>query len=151
MKKMTFIFALVLNILSIGSIHAQYQNASYNYISLEDKVDNMLTLLSLAGYEVDAYDVAELSEGDSYFGTTTFYGDSEYIVIAISEYGVEDLDISISNTNGTIAEDMDAGDEGTAIVEFFNRYDRRLDIEVENYESSSTYRNYDFVVIVAYK
>lgn len=153
MKKTTLFLTFFAVLFAFQTSFAQYNYANYSNknSALKSKVANAAVLLVSEGYELSTTAVDKLSKGESYIGTKTFYGGNEYAIIAVSEYGIEDLDIEITYGTRTITEDDDTGDEGVAIVEFYNSYDRRLKIKVKNYDSLNNYRDYDIAIIVAYK
>ena len=136
------------------NVNAQYQfaNNNSNKTSLEESVMYTAVALELGGYEIgDVYETS-LEEGEQDYVSRLFHEGNEYVVVAVSENGVRDLDISLVDLYGdVVAKDVDADDGGAAILKTYTYSDKRLRINVKNYDSANGYSSYDTVIIVAYK
>lgn len=155
MKAVQIVFAVFAILVSTQFSQAQYsRTVSHNNITseLKQKVTYSVLALKAEGYKIGDTYSASIKEGQ----TRTYYRDcyrgNEYVVIAVSEGGVYDLDINLSNSFGKqIAKDEEVDDKGVAMTRKYLTYNTRMKIQVENYESYNSRAYYDTVIIVAYK
>ena len=127
-----------------------FQNV--NAQGLESKVYATKYLLEAAGYTIVDADWDYLSQGESYVGERRLYGNNEYIVAAVTEDGVKDVDLYLYNSRGTrLTKDTHINDDGVAMVSYSPYYSQAHYIKASNYYSRSRYKEYGMVIIVAYK
>ena len=153
MKNLKMILTTLVFALFFQNVNAQFQTASYtSNTSLEENALYATVALELGGYEIaDVYETS-LEEGEEGTVSRMFLSGNEYVVLAVSEDGVRDLDISLVDTYGNVVtKDIDENDGGSAIVQTFSNSSKRLKINVKNYDSANGYSSYDMIIMVAYK
>ena len=153
MKTVKMILTTVIVLLTIQFSNAQFQFAN-NSMSpeLQEKVLMVNLMLAADGFEIgDTYNTS-IDEGTTKIIRRRFSMGNDYAIIAVSEAGVLDLDMTLTDLNGrTFAKDTASNDGGVALIEkqIFNT--QTLKIKVKNYEAYNSYVGYDTVIIVAYK
>ena len=150
-----FFIALFAIILSTQSVQAQYSRTVSNNIasaSLAEKALSAKLALTAKGYTVIKTFNTSIQEGKTKYFTSRAFAGNEYIVVAVSERGVNDLDTEMYDSYGDlIAHDITEGEGGLTACEHHLRYNTTLKVEIENYDSYSSQANYDTVILFAYR
>lgn len=161
MKQHTLFYGLFVSgllLLVASSTHAQVYNTSNGSLkigvdeTLQQKMTLVNTFLQAAGYTIVAYDAKFLKKGANAFSTNTCYAYRKYVLVAVAEAGVEDLDIYVCDNNGTfITKDVGLDDDGMAMSEFVMNRTSLMQFKVVNYDSYNATHNYQVAIFLAMK
>lgn len=140
---------------AFSMLSAQVNYVNYNS-GLDPVLEKRVNLMSLVmegyGYKLSDYTLINLKEGENFEGATTCYGGYEYEVYAISASGVKDVDLYIYESDRRLVtytlENKDIG--VTALNYRMNSTDDMI-IKVKNYDSSTSYKDYQIALVVYYK
>ena len=159
MNALKIFFVLFVALISIQNTNAQFINANnpdndvLNFSpELQEKILATGLALALEGFEIGDTYTTKIKQGTPSYFYRDFFEGNDYVVIAISENGIQDLDLLLMDKQGKhLAKDDRADDEGVAIAEKRIFRDGLVQIKVTNYASDSKFDSYDAVVIVAYR
>lgn len=103
------------------------------------------------GFSISTEQYANLSEGETARYFKNFYSGTDYAIIAYSEEsGVQDIDVYLYDDDGSlIVKDTDTKD--IAIITYSPYVTRQMKVVIKNYNSTSSYHEYDCKFIIAYK
>jgi hypothetical protein len=155
MKKILF---LAFSMLAF-TFWAQSQNASYNnsndYYSDDDYKEaldykEVISMLKADGYNISNEYYATLKEGETAYNFKTFYGYTNYIIVAISnDLNVSDLDLYVYNNGSLYAKD-DKSDE-IAVTHIYTYVSKYMKVVVKNAASDTPEDESTCRFVVAYK
>lgn len=140
MKNIAYLCLLAL-FFSSATLHAQ---------TLAAKVAAAKILMAQAGYTVLDTRYCSLQKGKECYLSRNFYGGTDYVVVAVAEDGVKDLDLFAYNASGNkYSEDVSLGEVPALSIGLL--FTSNLTIYIKNVDSYNSTYLYSTAILIGYK